>query len=104
MTQIASYIITIAVCHGLTVQDIFTLMRRLTPAITLVTRAARTDEISKSAVKLKVRYLKTHVVVICTTFARLGLKYLLHVIMVKCTIALYDAAIVHVAVAVPNCF
>jgi hypothetical protein len=104
MTQIASYIIITVVCRGLTAQEIFTLMKRLTPVITLVTRTVRTDEISQSAVKLKVRYLKTHVVVTCTTFARLGLKYLLHVIVVKSIIALYAAAIFHVAVAVPNSF
>lgn len=102
MTQTASYIITTVVCRGLTALEIFTLMKRLTTVIILVTLAARTDEISKSAVKLKVKYLKTHVDVTCTIFAGLGLKYLLHAIMVKSTIALYAAAIVHVAVAAPN--
>jgi hypothetical protein len=102
MAQTASYITTTAVCRGLTALVIFTLMKRHTLVITLVTRVARTDEMSKSAVKLKVRYLKTHVVATCTTFAGLGLKYLLDVKMVNSTIVLYAAAIVHVAVAAPN--
>jgi hypothetical protein len=104
MAQIASYITTTAVCRGHTAQEIFTSMKRLTPVIIPVTRAANTDEISRSAVKTKVRYSKTHAVVTSTTFARVGLKYLLHVITVKNTILLHTAAIVHVVATVPNYF
>jgi hypothetical protein len=103
MTQIANYITTPAVSVGLTAQEISTLMKRLTPVITLATLAARTDEISKSAVKLKVRYLKTHVVVTCTIFALLGLRNLLDARMAYNIIAFQAAAIVHAAVAAPNC-
>jgi hypothetical protein len=79
-------------------------MKRLKTVTTLVLRAANTDVIYKSVVKRKVRYLKTHVVAICSTFAQLGLKNLSDVIMVNSITALHATAIVRVAMIAPNSF